>query len=164
MKQILYLLIAVSTATATFAQTKAPLEFTEAKHSFGKVKQGVPVTHTFAFKNTSDKPVVIESATATCGCTTPEYPKGAIAKGATGTIKVTYNAAATGGFTKPVTVKVANVAEPIMLNIEGEVVNTGAASASTGNANASAAKTTASPKTKAAVSKTTTAKTATVKQ
>lgn len=166
MKQILYLLIAVSAATATFAQAKAPLEFKESKFNFGKVKQGVPVTHTFAFKNTSDQPVVIESASATCGCTTPEYPKGAIAKGATGKIKVTYNAATMAGFTKPVTVKIANVADLIMLNIEGEVVAPGSTTtAATGSANAPTAKTTtASPKTKAAVSKTTTTKTATVKQ
>ena len=161
MKKILYLFVALLAATASFAQTKAPLEFQESKFSFGKVKQGVPVTHTFTFKNTSDKPVVIESATASCGCTTPEYPKGAIAQGSTGNIKVTFNAASPGGFTKPVTVKVANETNPIVLNIVGEVVNTtGAATAATGGAKATTAKTaTASPK-----ATTVTAKTKTVKQ
>lgn len=165
MKKVLYLFVALLAATASFAQTKAPLEFQESKFSFGKVKQGVPVTHIFTFTNTSDKPVVIESATASCGCTTPEYPKGAIAKGGTGNIKVTFNAATPGGFTKPVTVKVVNVTDPIMLNIEGEVATTGAIAA-TGAATASTKTPTASatPKTKAAVSKTTTTKTATVKQ
>ena len=152
MKKILYLFVALLAATASFAQTKVPLEFQESKFSFGKVKQGVPVTHTFTFKNTSDKPVVIENATASCGCTTPEYPKQAIAQGGTGNIKVTYNAATIGGFTKPVTVKVANVAEPIILNIEGEVANTGA----TASTPAGSAKTaTASTKAKTTVSKTT---------
>jgi hypothetical protein len=162
MKKVLYLFVAILAATASFAQTKAPLEFQESKFSFGKVKQGVPVTHIFTFTNTSDKPVVIESASSTCGCTIPDYPKGAIAKGATGTIKVTYNAAATGSFTKPVTVKLANVADPIMLNIEGEVASTGTTGAAT--ASTKAPITTATPKTKAAVTKTTTTKTATVKQ
>ncbi len=122
MKKIVYLLIAVLGVTQTFAQSK-PLEFKEEKFSFGKIKQGVPVTHVFTFKNTSDKPIVIESAVAGCGCTTPEYSKGAIAKGATDQIKVTYNAQAMGAFTKQVTVKVANETNPIVLNIEGEVIN-----------------------------------------
>ncbi len=167
MKKVLYLFLALFAATSAFAQTNAPLEFTDAKHSFGKIKQGVPVTYAFDFKNTSDKPIVIESATAECGCTTPEYPKNAIAKGGTGKIKVTYNAAAMGAFTKKVTVKVANETNPIILNIEGEVASAGATTA-TGAATASTKTpiTTATPKTKAAVSKSTTvsAKTKTVKQ
>lgn len=104
------------------AAGKAPIEFAEAKHSFGKVPQGVPVTYYFSFKNTSNTPVVIENATAQCGCTTPEYPKGAIAKGTTEKIKVTYNAASMGSFTKQVTIKVAKYADPIILTIDGEVL------------------------------------------
>ena len=112
-----------TTATeSTPSSDKAPLEFKETKFSFGKIEQNKPVTHIFSFKNISGKPVVIESAVAGCGCTTPEYPKNAIAKGATNSIKVTYNAASAGAFTKQVTVKVANAKDPIVLNIDGEVV------------------------------------------
>jgi len=131
MKKIVFLLIAVLSIATVFAQanpaTKAPIEFKEAKHSFGKIKQGTPVTYTFAFKNTSATPVVIESATAQCGCTTPEYPKGVVAKGASEKIKVTYNAAAMGSFTKQVTIRVAKFADPIILTIDGEVVEAAAA-------------------------------------
>lgn len=101
---------------------KPPIEFTESKHSFGKIPQGTPVTYYFSFKNTSSTPVVIESATAQCGCTTPEYPKGAVTKNSVEKIKVTYNAASMGNFTKQVTVKVAKFSEPIYLTIDGEVV------------------------------------------
>lgn len=101
---------------------KPPIEFTEAKHSFGKIAQGTPVTYYFAFKNSSSTPVVIESATAQCGCTTPEYPKGAVTKNSSEKIKVTFNAASMGNFTKQVTVKVAKYSEPIYLTIDGEVV------------------------------------------
>jgi hypothetical protein len=126
MKKITFLLVALISAATVFAQ-KAPIEFQETKFSFGKIKQHVPVTHVFTFKNVSAKPVVIESAVAGCGCTTPEYPKGAIAKGTLNKIKVTFNAEAPGAFTKQVTVKLANVAEPIVLNIDGEVVTADAA-------------------------------------
>jgi hypothetical protein len=123
MKKALFLIIAVLGVTTLFAQAKAPIQFTEVKHSFGKIKQNVPATYTFTFKNTGSTPVVIESATAECGCTTPEYPKGVIGKGASEKIKVTYNAAAIGSFTKKVTVRVAKVPDPIILTIDGEVVD-----------------------------------------
>jgi len=131
MKKVLFLMIAViGLSAATFAQDKAPLEFKETKHSFGKIKQNVPATYVFTFKNTSAAPVVIESAVAGCGCTTPEYPKGVIPKGASNSIKVTYNAASMGAFTKQVTVRVAKVADPVVLTIDGEVVGSDAAAKS----------------------------------
>lgn len=127
MKKVLFLLVAVLAAATIFAQSKAPLDFKEVKHSFGKIKQNVPATYVFTFKNTSPAPVVIESAVAQCGCTTPDYPKGVIPKGASNTIKVTYNAASMGSFTKQVTVRIAKVTDPIVLTIDGEVVGANAA-------------------------------------
>ena len=123
-------MIAVLGISVAFAQSNAPLEFKETKHSFGKIKQNVPATYVFTFKNTSSAPVVIESAVAGCGCTTPDYPKGAIPKGSSNSIKVTYNAAAMGSFTKQVTVRVAKVADPIVLTIDGEVVGADSAAKS----------------------------------
>ena len=104
------------------AKSTSPVEFKTMKHSFGKIEQGKPVTTEFAFTNSSGKPVIIESAVAGCGCTTPEYPKTPVLNGKTEKIKVTYNAANPGAFTKTVTVKFANVAEPVILTIDGEVV------------------------------------------
>ena len=130
MKKFSFLLIAFFTVATVFAQ-KAPLQFTKTNHSFGKIKQGVPVTYVFTFKNISGKPVVIEDATASCGCTKPEYPKGVIANGASNKIKVTFNAESGGAFIKDVTVKIANVAQPIVLNVQGEVVTASTATKST---------------------------------
>lgn len=122
MKNLLVLAF-VCFGIVAFGQTKDDVKFTTVKHTFGKIKQNVPATYTFTFKNTStSKPLIVESATAQCGCTTPEYPKSPVGKGKTGTIKVTYNAAAMGAFTKTVTVKFANIAEPVTLTIDGEVV------------------------------------------
>jgi len=122
MKQ-LFVLAFLCFGIAAFSQTKNDVKFTAMKHTFGKITQNKPVTYTFTFKNASaSKPLIVESATAQCGCTTPEYPKTPIKKGKSGTIKVTYNAAAMGAFTKTVTVKFANIAEPITLTIDGEVV------------------------------------------
>ncbi len=100
-----------------------PIQFKEVKHNFGKIKKNVPATYIFSFSNSSPKPVIIESAVAECGCTTPVYDNKPILKGKTSDIKVTYNAATPGAFTKKVTVKFANQAQPYILTIEGEVVN-----------------------------------------
>ena len=119
MKKILLFALLLGTFNA-FAQN--PVQFAKTKHDFGKLKQNVPATYVFKFKNISAKPLVIESAIAGCGCTTPEYPKQPVAKGKDGTIKVTYNAANPGAFTKDVTVKFANVEKPVILKIIGDVV------------------------------------------
>src|SRR5258706_10220664 len=103
------------------AQTDSAVKFKTTAYSFGKIKQHVPATTEFAFTNTGDKALIVETATAECGCTTPDYPKSPVAKGKTAAIKVTYNAENPGKFTKRVTVKFANIKEPVVLTIDGEV-------------------------------------------
>ncbi|NCT93409.1 MAG: DUF1573 domain-containing protein [Chitinophagaceae bacterium] len=121
MKKFLALaLIGMFTTLSVMAQ--GDIKFAEAGYKFGKIQQSVPATHEFIFTNASNKPVVIEFATAECGCTTPEYAKEPIMPGKSSKVKVTYNAAATGEFTKRVTVKFAGIAEPTVLTISGEVV------------------------------------------
>lgn len=120
MKKLLFFSLMIF-SVAAFGQ-QPTVTFKESKHSFGKIKQKVPATYTFTFTNTGVKPAVIEFANASCGCTTPVYPKEPIAKGKTGTIKVTYNAEALGTFTKDVTVKFLDAQQPVVLTISGEVV------------------------------------------
>lgn len=111
-----------TTAAVATPATNSTVSFSEVKHSFGKIKQNVPASYTFTLKNTGAKPLIIEQATAQCGCTTPEYSKSPVLKGKSSPIKVTYNAANPGPFTKTVTVKFLNVSEPTILTIEGEVL------------------------------------------
>ncbi len=98
------------------------VKFKEMLHNFGKIKQGVPVTFDFNFDNISDKPVVIESATASCGCTTPVKPDAPIAKGKADKITAGFNAQAAGIFTKSIYVKVAGADTPVEIKITGEVL------------------------------------------
>jgi hypothetical protein len=95
------------------------VKFKEVTFDFGKIKQNVPVTHDFAFANISNSPVIIETAMADCGCTTPHKPEGAIGVGKTDTIVVQFNAAGVGTFKKTVHVKLAGVDMPIDLTISG---------------------------------------------
>ena len=114
----------VTTApVATVKKADSFVKFKDVTHDFGKIKQGVPVTYSFPFSNVTDKPVVIESATASCGCTTPVKPEAPIAKGKDDKIVAGFNAAAAGPFNKTIYVKVAGADQPMELKITGEVLN-----------------------------------------
>jgi hypothetical protein len=121
----LFTALALAGTFAAMSQAKKAEEvvkFTTLQYDFGKVKQNVPVTHDFTFKNISTKPVTIESATASCGCTTPVKPDQPVAKGKSNKIKAGFNAAAPGPFNKTITVKVAGIDLPVELRITGEVL------------------------------------------
>jgi Protein of unknown function (DUF1573) len=125
MKKLLFLASAVVLSAGLFGQqSKADsvIKFKETSYDFGKIKQSVPVTHDFSFSNVSGAPLIIESATASCGCTTPSKPEGAVAKGKDDKITAGFNAAAPGPFNKTIFVKVAGVDTPIQLKITGEVL------------------------------------------
>lgn len=122
------LLIGFFAFTAVGAQTKPDISFAGTTHSFGKIKQNVPVTYVFRFTNNMSKPAVIEFVNADCGCTTPEYSKDPILKGKSSTIKVTYNAATMGTFKKNVNIKFVHAQLPFVLTIDGEVVPAGKSS------------------------------------
>lgn len=126
----LFLALSVFIVSATaFAQSPTvqkaenAVKFKELVHDFGKIKQGVPVTYNFAFTNVATKPVVIEAATASCGCTTPVKPEAPIAKGKADKIVAGFNASALGPFNKTITIKVAGIDAPLDLRITGEVLS-----------------------------------------
>lgn len=127
MKKLFLLASAVVLSAGLFAQgaqkkAEDVVKFKELTYDFGKIKQGTPVTHDFAFTNISNSPVIIEFATPSCGCTTPVKPEGAIGKGKDDKIQAGFNAAAVGPFNKSITVKVAGIDLPVQLHITGEVL------------------------------------------
>ena len=79
------------------SETEAPnpnapvMTFAETEHNFGDIKPGEVVKHTFTFTNTGKSPLLIENATASCGCTTPNWTKEPIAPGGKGTIDVQFD-------------------------------------------------------------------------
>lgn len=119
MKKILPILMLLI-ASLSLAQD-GPVAFSKTEHQFGKIPQGVPASFVFEFTNKSNKPQVVEFANADCGCTSPVYTEGAIPPGKKGTVKVTYNAAEAGGFSKNVTIKFLGNNTPYILVVKGEV-------------------------------------------
>ncbi|MEY3350810.1 MAG: hypothetical protein RIQ50_921 [Bacteroidota bacterium] len=127
MKRFMLMMLMVCASVLTYAQTNvkadAVVKFKELRHNFGKIKQGVPVTHDFEFTNVSGQPVIIETATASCGCTTPTWPQAPVMKEKAAIIKAGFNAAAPGPFEKTVYVKVKGIDAPLELRIAGEVIS-----------------------------------------
>lgn len=135
LKRIIVLLLITCAVYSANAQALADnrtaaetVELKEKSFDFGKIPQGRPVTHVFTVVNKSTQPMVLENVLASCGCTTPEWSKDPVPPGATTTIKVGYNAAAEGTFSKSITVQVAG-GEVKTLIISGNVYRTPATSA-----------------------------------
>jgi hypothetical protein len=69
---------------------KTTVKFAKYEHDFGNVKQESTNKYVFTFTNTGNEPLIIESATGSCGCTVPNYPKQPIPPGGKGEIEVEY--------------------------------------------------------------------------
>jgi hypothetical protein len=96
--------------TAVTAVTPANSEvlvFHTTSHDFGRIPQGKPVYYNFEVVNTGKEPMKLDNVSASCGCTTPEWSREAIAPGSKTVIRVGYNAAAEGPFDKPITISFA---------------------------------------------------------
>ena len=112
------------TATAAVDAENAPVfKFEKEAFDFGEIREGDVVSHEFRFTNTGKSPLIISSASATCGCTVPEYPKEPIPPGGEGLIKVVYNSANNSGMQNKVVTLTANTAPEIKtLTIVGNVL------------------------------------------
>ena len=67
------------------------MKFTESEFDFGDIQPDTKVHHTFTFTNTGKSPLLIEDATASCGCTTPSWTKEPVAPGAQGKMEVQFD-------------------------------------------------------------------------
>jgi hypothetical protein len=106
---------------------KAPkFKFTKDVHDFGKIPEGPSATYAFEFRNVGNAPLLIQNASASCGCTSPVWPKEPILPGKKGKVTVTYNTTGRGNqpFDKQVYIT-SNVPtennKPVELHIKGFV-------------------------------------------
>lgn len=79
-------------ATPPPADGKYPaMTFNKKEHDFGVINEGDKVETTFTFTNTGEADLIISNASASCGCTVPEYTKEPIKPGKTGKMKVSFD-------------------------------------------------------------------------
>jgi hypothetical protein len=73
------------------------IKFGEETHDFGRITQGEKVAFAFKFKNTGGSNLIIASASGSCGCTVPEYPKKPILPGEEASINVVFSSEGKSG-------------------------------------------------------------------
>ncbi len=107
-----------------FVETTKPIFnfLSEETHNFGELDEGPKYDHEFKFENIGKEPMIIAGVKASCGCTTPDWPKEPIMPGEVGAIKVIYNTKGRKGkFNKAVTITSNSVTPTKRLYIKGNV-------------------------------------------
>lgn len=83
-----------ATASGNYDPEKQPkIEFETIKYNYGTIKEGDHVKYTFKFKNTGKGNLIISNASASCGCTVPEYTEEPVKPGDSGEVRVDFNSA-----------------------------------------------------------------------
>lgn len=108
-------------------QKHAHIEFDEREFDFGSFSNtGADTlkTHTFTFRNTGERSLVILHAVSGCGCTTPIYTKDPVKPGETGNITVSYRGKGQrpGAFRKSVTVYTNDPRSYVRIFIRGNLI------------------------------------------
>jgi hypothetical protein len=98
---------AANTPVAATAETPAidsstftTISWDTIEKDFGKMKEGEKLEAKFVFKNTGNKPLIIQNARASCGCTVAEYTKEPVAPGASGEVKGVFDSQGKPGHQK----------------------------------------------------------------
>jgi hypothetical protein len=99
------------------------ITFNEDEFDFGKIIQGEKVSHAFFFRNTGKKNLIISSASGSCGCTVPEWPKEPILPGQSAKIDVIFSSDGKSGYQEK-TVTVVTNCEPAtrVIRIKCEII------------------------------------------
>jgi len=117
---------AAATATPAVAAVSpdgAQMKFEYVTHDFGKIQEADKVTYKFNFANTGKSPLIITDAVASCGCTTPSWPKAPIKPGDGGQIVVTFNSAGRKGLQdKMITITANTNPRQNVVHLVGEVL------------------------------------------
>ena len=76
-----------SATTATVAGDESTsIEWIDQSKDYGKINEGQKLALSFRFRNSGNKPLIIEDVRPTCGCTVANFPKEPIAPGGEGEI------------------------------------------------------------------------------
>jgi len=101
----------------------AKIDIKEETYSFGEIPEGPQVTHEFKLVNNGKEPLILSNVRASCGCTTPSWPKEPILPGKESAILVTYNTQGrVGAFTKSITITSNSDTPNKVIYIKGDVI------------------------------------------
>jgi hypothetical protein len=98
------------------------VKFEKEVYDFHVIDAGQKVSYTFKFKNEGKTPLIITDATATCGCTTPDFTKTPVKPGEEGAISVVFDSTGKNGIQDKVITITSNAnPEANKLHLVGEV-------------------------------------------
>lgn len=102
------------------------IQWLDSVQNIGKVLEGKKVEVLFHFINSGAKPLVIKSATPSCGCTVPVVPEAPIAPGKEGVIKAVFDSQGRMGTNHKTITVVANTGANTghILSFDVEVIST----------------------------------------
>ncbi|MGI9526152.1 MAG: DUF1573 domain-containing protein [Weeksellaceae bacterium] len=96
--------LSTNVETPVAAEDAPVLSLEQDTYDFGDVTAGSTTDKVIEFTNTGKSPLLIQSASASCGCTVPEYSKEPVAPGEKGKLTVAFSAPQINGTqTKTVT-------------------------------------------------------------
>ena len=100
----------------------AKLEFVEkGVHDFGKITEGDTVEYLYKFVNKGELPLIINNITASCGCTTPDWPRQPVAPGEESSVRVRFNSRGKQGEQRKTVTVYANT-QPATTDLEFKVL------------------------------------------
>jgi Protein of unknown function (DUF1573) len=100
----------------------AKITFEVREIDFGTVPEGTVVKKTFNFTNNGKVPLLITSASSSCGCTVPSFNKSPIAVGAKDAIQVQFDTKGKQNFQeKIVTITANTLPSEVMVRLKGNV-------------------------------------------
>lgn len=120
MKRILFI-FSILFMFLTGVQAQPKISFEKESQDLGYVLWRSPVTVTYNFTNTGDKPLVISNVTSSCGCTSVDWTKAPVPVGGKGKVSAVFDAEAIGHFYKEIGVYCNASSIPVYLNFNGEV-------------------------------------------
>lgn len=105
-------------------RAQAVIQFEQTSHNFDTFSSDQPQKCEFIFTNTGDKPLVIQQAFSSCGCTVASFTRTPINPGEKGKVTISYNGKNLfpGHFKKPVTVSSNAKNNIVRVYIEGDMV------------------------------------------
>lgn len=115
--------VAVAIEAPFIGDSLKPITFDNIELYRKDIERGKDDLFSFKFQNTGTKTLIITDVKTSCGCTTAERPIEPIEPGAYSEISVKYDTQRIGNFSKTITI-MTNVAEPIFLEIKGNVLDT----------------------------------------
>lgn len=112
-----------ASGTDTAAFNSLPiLTFQDTLFDFGTIDEGAVVVRDFPFTNTGKTPLIISTATGSCGCTIANYPGEPVAPGKSATVTIRFNSSGKPGHQeKSVTIRTNTARGLHNLFLKGEV-------------------------------------------